>query len=519
MRHGRVADRFCLARASPPCRRLLLPSRLAQYKLYYAQSLYKAGVYDGALRQCQSVDDPLLAPKCLLLQTAVRYEQDDLPGTRAVLEQCLPEDPDTIVNLACVLYKEGQPDEARQRFIEALNASGANAELAYNIALCFYNGKQYGPALKHIAEIIERGVREHPELSVGSQAEGLEVRSVGNSATLKKTALVEAFNLKAAIEFAMGNADAAREALADMPPRSEEELDPVTLHNSGLMAMDKDPTSGFRKLNFLIQNPPCPPETFQNLLLLYCKHGYHDLAADIMAENAELTFRFLSEELYAFIEATITVNTSPEQAFHQFDTLSSKHVDGLRKLTKQIQDARLAHDTEAIKECLKQYDDALERYVPCLMAQARIYWAREHYPMVEKIFRQSAEFCSGQRAAKPCCCCAARHSGAGRPRAAGRRLARSRARLTRARPVVSSVLARPSLSLSLPSSVPVSLFPSLFPSQSTRRGSSTWRTSSSCRTESSRRPSATTSPSSRSSSRACSPCPRLCWPTSASRTS
>jgi tetratricopeptide repeat protein 30 len=26
--------------------------------------------------------------------------------------------------------------------------------------------KQYGPALKHIAEIIEKGVREHPELSV-----------------------------------------------------------------------------------------------------------------------------------------------------------------------------------------------------------------------------------------------------------------------------------------------------------------------------------------------------------------
>jgi len=28
------------------------------------------------------------------------------------------------------------------------------------------------------------------------------------------------------------------------------------------------------------------------------------------------------------------------------------------------------------------------------MAQAKIYWELEHYPMVEKIFRQSAEFCS-----------------------------------------------------------------------------------------------------------------------------
>lgn len=296
-----------------------------------------------------------------------------------------------------------------------------------------YNAKQYGPALKHIAEIIERGVREHPELSVGSQADGVEVRSVGNSATLKETALIEAFNLKAAIEYNMANyeagktrarqakpgqatprarrgargrrvsrarpargalARAAREALSDMPPRGEEELDPVTLHNSALMSMETDPTGGFRKLNFLIQNPPCPPETFGNLLLLYCKHTYYDLAADVLAENAHLTYKFLTPELYDFLDATIMVHTSAEEAFRKFDDLAAKHVDGLRRLTKLIQDARLARDNEAIKSHLKLYDEALERYVPVLMSQARIYWEREHYPMVEKIFRQSAEFCS-----------------------------------------------------------------------------------------------------------------------------
>merc|ERR1712070_499330 len=41
-----------------------------------------------------------------------------------------------------------------------------------------------------------------------------------------------------------------------------------------------------------------------------------------------------------------------------------------------------------------EYDESLEAYIPVLMAQARIYWEREHYPKVEKIFRQSAEFCS-----------------------------------------------------------------------------------------------------------------------------
>ena len=33
-------------------------------------------------------------------------------------------------------------------------------------------------------------------------------------------------------------------------------------------------------------------------------------------------------------------------------------------------------------------------YVPVLMAQARIYWDREDYSQVEKIFRKSVEFCN-----------------------------------------------------------------------------------------------------------------------------
>ena len=85
--------------------------------------------------------------------------------------------------------------------------------------------------MKHIADIIEKGVREHPELGVGSNSDGIMVQTVGNTQTLRETALIEAFNLKAAIEFCMKNNAAAREALLDMPPRNEEELDPVTLHN------------------------------------------------------------------------------------------------------------------------------------------------------------------------------------------------------------------------------------------------------------------------------------------------
>merc|ERR1711988_1914697 len=152
-------------------------------------------------------------------------------------------DAETIVSIGCVAFKEEKYEEARLKFTEAMQMLGYAADLSYNIALCYYRMKQFGPALKHLAEIIERGVREHPELSVGSQTDGIEVRSVGNSQVLKQTALVEAFNLKAAIEFHMKNYEAAKEALSDMPPRAEEELDPVTLHNAALMNMDDDPTT------------------------------------------------------------------------------------------------------------------------------------------------------------------------------------------------------------------------------------------------------------------------------------
>ena len=167
-------------------------------------------------------------------------------NTKALIDQCPADEADTLVNQACVMYKEAQAqgadvslyEKARLHFQEAMGKTGFVAELAYAVGLCHYQQKQYGPALKLIAEIIERGVREHPELSVGSQTEGIDVRSVSNSLVLKETALIEAFNLKAAIEFQMKNFEAAQEALSDMPPRAEEELDPVSLHNSALMHME-----------------------------------------------------------------------------------------------------------------------------------------------------------------------------------------------------------------------------------------------------------------------------------------
>ena len=90
----------------------------------------------------------------------------------------------------------------------------------------------------------------------------------------------------------------------------------------------------------------------------------------------------LPPELYEYLEATTLVATSPEEAYRKYDDLTNKHIDQLRKLTKAIQDARLKLDNEAIKQALRDYDEGLERYIPVLMAMARIYWERQNYAMV-----------------------------------------------------------------------------------------------------------------------------------------
>ncbi|KAL5018713.1 hypothetical protein ScPMuIL_004435 [Solemya velum] len=364
------------------------------YKLYYSQSLYKACLYQEAMKMSCQIDNPEYQGKITKFQAAVKYGEGDLPGAKSLVEQCPSDDPDTEVNLGCLLFKEGRYEEACQKFTTAMQILGYKPDLSYNISLCHYMLKQYAPALKHIADIIERGIRMHPELSVGMTTEGIDVRSVGNSLTLSETALIEAFNLKAAIEYQLRNYEAACEALTDMPPRSEEELDAVTLHNQALMNMDANPTQGFQKLQFLLQQNPFPPETFGNTLLLYVKYEYYDLAADVLAENAHLTYKYLTPYMYDFLEAVITRQTSPEEAYRKLDEMANKQTENLRKLTKQVQEARQSHDDETLKKAVNEYDEVLERYIPILMQQAKIYWDMENYQQVEKIFRKSVEFCN-----------------------------------------------------------------------------------------------------------------------------
>ncbi len=48
---------------------------------------------------------------------------------------------EAIVAEGCMLYKEEKFNEAKDKFQEALNMTGYQCDIAYNIALCFYKMK------------------------------------------------------------------------------------------------------------------------------------------------------------------------------------------------------------------------------------------------------------------------------------------------------------------------------------------------------------------------------------------
>ena len=70
------------------------------------------------------------------------------------------------------------------------------------------------------------------------------------------------------------------------------------------------------------------------------------------------------QDVAEFLEAVVLRATSPEEAFQRLDTLADRHVERLRRVKKQIADARTAMDAEAAKHYLAVNATLLEKYVP-----------------------------------------------------------------------------------------------------------------------------------------------------------
>lgn len=367
-----------------------------EYKLVYAQSLFQSGLMDEAFKTSTTIDAPHLKEKVLQLQSTIRYFNEEYSNTQALLAQRNAYHETTLNDEGCLLYQANVFDDALKRFTAALQSGGFNPLIAYNAALCHYRRKENSQALNYIAEIVEQGIRNYPELGIGAQAENEGgARSVGNPPSLAASGLAQCLNLKAAIEYSEGNIEGAREALMDLPPRSEPELDPVTLHNLALTDTSGIGTS-LRRLAFLLEigPPTCPSETFANILLLCCKHEMYDTAADILAEQAHLTYKYLSTYLYDLLDAIITVQTSREEADQKLSKLSARLTGRLRSLTSKIQEFRTSGNEAAVKKSLREYEEELSNYLPVAMTRAWLYWIDDDFATAEREFRESAEFCS-----------------------------------------------------------------------------------------------------------------------------
>lgn len=118
------------------------------------------------------------------------------------------------------------------------------------------------------------------------------------------------------------------------------------------------------------------------MLLLCCRLEQHHLAADLLAEHAALTYRLLPPYLYELLEALLLQQTAPEEAYAKLETQAAHHGDRLRQLRQQ--GAPQAQCDALLKE----------RFLPALMAQARIPWEAHDYALVERLFRRSVELCS-----------------------------------------------------------------------------------------------------------------------------
>jgi tetratricopeptide repeat protein 30 len=90
---------------------------------------------------------------------------------------------------------------------------------------------------------------------------------------------------------------------------------------------------------------------------------YYDFAADLLAENTDMTFKYMEPYIYEFIEAKIVQQTAPEAAFKKFEDLAGTLIEQLRRLVKEVQENRRSQKDEQVKKKVQEYDATLEKYL------------------------------------------------------------------------------------------------------------------------------------------------------------
>ena len=124
-----------------------------------------------------------------------------------------------------------------------------------------------------------------------------------------------------------------------------------------------------------------------NLLILYCKYEQYDLAHDVLSENEDLKMKYLTEEEVVYISALSMMRTSKEAAYESLEKLSKIYRDNITKQFKLIKDAKNSSDKNLLGKILQNYETALQKYLPVITAQAKIFWDLGNYEAVEQILK------------------------------------------------------------------------------------------------------------------------------------
>lgn len=97
--------------------------------------------------------------------------------------------------------------------------------------------------------------------------------------------------------------------------------------------------------------------------------------------------KYLTEEEVAYISALSMMRTSKEAAYESLEKLAKIYRDNITKQFKLIKDAKNSSDKNLLGKILQNYETALQKYLPVITAQAKIFWDLGNYETVEQLLR------------------------------------------------------------------------------------------------------------------------------------
>ncbi|XP_055346000.1 tetratricopeptide repeat protein 30A-like isoform X1 [Paramacrobiotus metropolitanus] len=366
------------------------------YWICYVQCLGKAGFPSEAMKILNSISSRIEPVVLLTLRAAIRFQEDETRECKNLLEKISNSTPTVHHNQGCAFFQDKEYSDAAAKFSHALALGGFRAKTAYALAVCYYEMNDIRQAVKYCNDVIGKALSNNPELAPQPRVDGEAMKFIRNSPALQSSFLIEAYNLRAAIEHRSGNLLLAKDELKNIPNRYDEDVDLVTLHNKAILDSEADPEESIQMLSHVVSQPIFPKEALLNLITLYLKEQHYEVAADFMAENIEICYTQLSEDAYSFFEACIILQTSPEEAYLRFEQLISRYQDQLRKLSNQEKLRRKENALDKVKAVESEFDQVILKLQAAVMSQALMYWERKNFVQVEKQLKRCHEFLSDQ---------------------------------------------------------------------------------------------------------------------------